>query len=60
MIIELTDPIESQIERQIESKEIELSKTGKGLLRDEITPDDIADVVSIWSGIPIRQLVESY
>jgi ATP-dependent Clp protease ATP-binding subunit ClpB len=36
----------------------ELQKEGS-LLSEEITPDDIADVVSKWTGIPVSRLMES-
>ncbi len=31
----------------------------KSLLRDEVTEDDIAEIISKWTGIPISKLVES-
>ena len=36
----------------------ELQKEGS-LLSEEITPDDIAEVVSKWTGIPVSRLMES-
>ncbi|MFQ5698719.1 MAG: ATP-dependent chaperone ClpB [Myxococcota bacterium] len=32
---------------------------GKRLLREDVTADEIADIVSRWTGIPVRKLVES-
>ena len=34
------------------------SKPGETLLREEVTADEIAEVVSRWSGIPVTKLVE--
>ena len=34
------------------------SKSGSALLREEVTADEIAEVVSRWSGIPVTKLVE--
>ena len=34
------------------------SKSGAALLREEVTADEIAEVVSRWSGIPVTKLVE--
>ena len=34
------------------------SKSGTALLREEVTADEIAEVVSRWSGIPVTKLVE--
>ena len=49
-----------EIERRIEAlqKEAE-SKPGQRLLREEVTEDEIAEVVSRWTGIPVKKLVES-
>ncbi len=34
-------------------------KTGKRLLRRDVGPEEIAEVVSAWTGIPVTRLVES-
>jgi ATP-dependent Clp protease ATP-binding subunit ClpB len=34
-------------------------KTGKRLLRREVGPEEIAEVVSAWTGIPVTRLVET-
>ncbi|KKI99325.1 ATP-dependent chaperone ClpB [Prochlorothrix hollandica] len=33
--------------------------SGKSLLREEVTEEDIAEIISKWTGIPISKLVES-
>ncbi|MBD6616237.1 ATP-dependent chaperone ClpB [Komarekiella sp. 'clone 1'] len=48
--------------RQLEAAENELEnaqRTGKSLLREEVTEADIAEIISKWTGIPISKLVES-
>ena len=35
------------------------SKNGTSLLRDEVTSDEIAKIVSKWTGIPVTKLMES-
>jgi ATP-dependent Clp protease ATP-binding subunit ClpB len=52
----------TDLHRQLEAAETHLAqaqKTGKTLLREEVTESDIAEVISKWTGIPISKLVES-
>lgn len=52
----------TNLHRQLETAEGELSnaqRTGKSLLREEVTEADIAEIISKWTGIPISKLVES-
>ncbi len=37
----------------------EKTKENKTLLRDEVTPDEIAGIVAKWTGIPVTKLMES-
>ncbi len=47
------------LERQLEKAEEQAAHTGeKRLLREEVTEEEIADIVSRWTGIPVRKLVE--
>ena len=41
-----------------EDKLAELHSTGKGLLREEVTTEEIAEVVSKWTGIPVSRMLE--
>ena len=41
-----------------EEKRIEEDKNGEGLLRDRVTEEEIARIVSRWTGIPVTKLVE--
>ena len=52
----------TDLHRQLQAVEGELSqtqKTGKSLLREEVTEADIAEIISKWTGIPLNKLVES-
>ncbi|MCT7950155.1 ATP-dependent chaperone ClpB [Ancylothrix sp. C2] len=52
----------TDLHRQLETSETQLAqaqKSGKTLLREEVTESDIAEVISKWTGIPISKLVES-
>ncbi len=52
----------TDLHRRLEAAESELAQTqksGKSLLREEVTEADIAEVISKWTGIPISKLVES-
>ena len=50
-----------EVEAQITATEQQLhSKQGGGaLIKEEVTADDIADVVSRWTGIPVNKMLES-
>ncbi|KAI5586727.1 hypothetical protein BDE02_06G231400 [Populus trichocarpa] len=50
------------LQRQLEEAEKNLSefrKSGKSLLREEVTDFDIAEIVSKWTGIPVSNLQQS-
>ena len=52
----------NSLQRQLESAEKELHEymnSGKSMLREEVTGNDIADIVSKWTGIPISKLQQS-
>jgi ATP-dependent Clp protease ATP-binding subunit ClpB len=36
----------------------ELQKDGTGMLKEEVDADDIADIISKWTGIPVSKLLE--
>ncbi|KAM0022543.1 putative ClpA/B family, AAA+ ATPase domain, ATPase, AAA-type, core, Clp, repeat (R) [Helianthus debilis subsp. tardiflorus] len=48
--------------RQLETAEkdlVEYMSSGKSMLREEVTGDDIAEIVSKWTGIPLSKLKQS-
>ena len=49
------------LEKQIKSEEeiLTASHGGSRLLREEVTEEEIADIVGKWTGIPVARLVES-
>jgi ATP-dependent Clp protease ATP-binding subunit ClpB len=50
-----------QLEKQLKGAEAKLQAGEKGapaLLREEVTPDEVAEVVSRWTGIPVSRLLE--
>jgi ATP-dependent Clp protease ATP-binding subunit ClpB len=51
-----------ELQHKLEAAETRLAQTqksGKSLLREEVTEADIAEIISKWTGIPISKLVES-
>ena len=50
-----------QLEKQLKEKEAQLAekqKSGGQLLREEVTEEEVAEIVSKWTGIPVTRLVE--
>ncbi|MFN9645381.1 MAG: ATP-dependent chaperone ClpB [Cyanobacteriota bacterium] len=49
------------LNRKLAAKEEALNsgQSGKTLLREEVTEDDIAEVIAKWTGIPVSKLVQS-
>jgi len=50
-----------EAEQQIEKlkKELEIQKGGESLIKEEVDAEDIADVVSRWTGIPVSKMLQS-
>src|SRR5262245_13336800 len=50
----------AELERQLEAEDAKLHdrQGGKRLLKEEVDEEDIAEVVSRWTGIPVSKLVE--
>jgi ATP-dependent Clp protease ATP-binding subunit ClpB len=47
------------LQKQVEALTPELEGTGKdGLLREEVTEEDVAQVIAKWSGVPVSRLLE--
>ncbi|EDY38597.1 ATP-dependent chaperone ClpB [Cyanobium sp. PCC 7001] len=53
----------AELHKRLAAKEAELSEGNgsgeKSLLREEVTEDDIAEVIAKWTGIPVSRLVQS-
>jgi len=48
--------VQSEIDRI--QKELAEAQKGGAMLREEVTPEEIAEVVSKWTGIPVSKLLE--
>ena len=50
-----------ELERQLKDSEAEMSKLQgeQAMLQQEVTDEDIAEIVSKWTGIPVSSLLES-
>ncbi len=49
-----------ELERRLKTEEEMLAKehSGERLLREEVTDEEIADIISHWTGIPVTRLME--
>ena len=50
-----------QKERELKEAEEKIMQEGKGgprLMQEEVTPDEIAEVVARWTGVPVARLME--
>ncbi|CPY69880.1 Chaperone ClpB [Mycobacteroides abscessus] len=47
-----------ELEKQLEQALPGLDHDGNVMLKEEVSPDDVADVVSAWTGIPTGRLME--
>jgi len=59
-VAELRYGVLSQLERKLEASEKDMldQKHGARLLREEVTDEDIAEVVGRWTGVPVARLME--
>ena len=50
-----------QLQDQIDTlrKHVDKEQGGEALIREEVTADDIAEVVSRWTGIPVSRMLQS-
>ena len=44
--------------KEAEDRVHQMSQDGKALVKDEVTPDEIAEVVSRWTGVPVNRMLE--
>ena len=47
----------TNLKKELEEKEIQLSKSDKAIIHNEVTEEHIASIVSKWTGIPIAKLL---
>jgi ATP-dependent Clp protease ATP-binding subunit ClpB len=43
---------------EAENRVGQIGNDGKALVKDEVTPDEIAEVVSKWTGVPVNRMLE--
>ena len=48
-----------QLQKQLEAASASNSGDEKRLLKEEVRPEDVAEIVAKWTGIPVRRLMES-
>ena len=50
-----------ELDNEIESikQQLQATQAGEGMVREEVTADDIAEVVSRWTGIPVTRMLQS-
>lgn len=48
-----------QLEKQLEMEEIKLGKEDLSLVRENVSEEEIAKIISRWTGIPITKLTET-
>jgi ATP-dependent Clp protease ATP-binding subunit ClpB len=52
----------AELKKELQAKENSLTKVqknGKTLLREQVTEQDIAEIVSKWTGVPVENILES-
>jgi ATP-dependent Clp protease ATP-binding subunit ClpB len=47
----------ADLKKQLQEKEVQLSKSDRTIIRNEVTEEHIAEVVSKWTGIPVARLL---
>ncbi|MCC7264367.1 MAG: ATP-dependent chaperone ClpB [Candidatus Latescibacteria bacterium] len=47
-----------ELERRLRAEEEQSHQAGTRLLREEVTEEEVAEIVSRWTGIPVTRLVE--
>jgi ATP-dependent Clp protease ATP-binding subunit ClpB len=47
----------AELKKELEEKESQLAKSDKNIIRNEVTEEHVAQIVSKWTGIPITRLL---
>jgi ATP-dependent Clp protease ATP-binding subunit ClpB len=55
---ELKHGILPNLEKELKTQETEISKGGQRLITEEVTEQEIAEIIARWTGIPVTKLVE--
>jgi len=55
----LQEQADAQVEQEETPQDTEQEKPKRRLLRQEVTEDEIAEIVSSWTGVPVSRMVET-
>ena len=55
---ELKHGVLPDLEKKLKAQEAKLAKAGDRLVREEVGEEEIAEIISRWTGIPVTKLVE--
>ena len=47
----------ANLKKELEEKEVQLAKSDRSIIQNEVTEEHIAEVVSKWTGIPVARLL---
>ena len=58
-VAEIRYGLMQDLEANLEKAEKELEESNRTMIKEEVTSEDIAEVVSRWTGIPLNKMLES-
>jgi len=58
-VAEIRYGLMQEAERELENAEKALENSERTMIKEEVTAEDIAEVVSRWTGIPVQKMLES-
>lgn len=58
-VAEIRYGLMQEAERELEVAETALENSERTMIKEEVTAEDIAEVVSRWTGIPVQKMLES-
>ncbi|MEC4116415.1 ATP-dependent chaperone ClpB [Myroides phaeus] len=50
---------DAQEKLDVAQKQVEANQSGHSLIKEEVTSDDIAEVVAKWTGVPVTKMLQS-
>jgi len=58
-VAEIRYGLMQEAEKELEAAEQALENSERSMIKEEVTAEDIAEVVSRWTGIPVQKMLES-
>ena len=58
-VAEIRYGLMQEAEKELEVAETDLESNERSMIKEEVTAEDIAEVVSRWTGIPVQKMLES-